>query len=396
LLNHFARGEAYEREAKFIADASSVAMMGVLVAGSRVEKRGNQISVGVKDGKDTAEDMLKAMMVGFAIETISAMFNSDWAREQEDEADLLGVDLMAKAGYDVEAATRVLDRLRQTRESAKVDLDKFADMYGTVLAKAAAQGGLDGLKKGLLVVVADAAIRGAKDLLADITKSHADPKRRWEDVGNYIAREYQDPFDETVAQANRKSYAALVADKNVAAVLDNHDAATLALRALQSENPDISSATAKSRQAIGKPTDRAPYALRSYGKVQMSTGNGGEAVRALAIAAADPGASFQTVTLYASALGQMGKFPEAHAALDRASSKFGSAEAVYPARIEMYRLQGDTEKMTATANECFKVENKEIRSSCQASQGQDKGQKKSACTGNESGFEKLFCGVTDL
>jgi Zn-dependent protease with chaperone function len=354
LLNHFARGAAHEREIKMIAHLSSTAVMAVAVSGLRVQ--GGPRGATVTAAADTGDKMRDALLIGFAIDRLAAIFNADWEREQEDEADLLGVDLLARAGYNVQAATDMLQRLRKTRDVNEEKVKRLKRFEDAAKAFVASGGNLDVLKSAGIAFLIDELI----SLLDDLLQSHPDPQRRLEDVGNYIAREYED------AQAAKKEeqYRALIADRRVASVLANHVVAADALGLLEVQPVNLQGIEEKARFATTGPTARAPYTLRALGQVLMLKGDGANAVSALSLAAQDPGASFITVTTLASAYARMRNFPAAHAELDRAAVRFGSAEAVMPARISVHLQEGDVKKADEVAQACRRVENSGIRKQC--------------------------------
>lgn len=202
LLRHDAREEIVTRHTNYVDQAAGVAFMASGLLSTRfVEGPNGQKQIG-----STAESREQARNVQIAAEAAQQTLNfvgrdvvdSAWSRRQEDEADLLGVDLMIKAGYGT-AGPQVtfgkMQALYDRGEQAPLILEQdFA-----ALADAAAQSEtLDDLAaQGINIGLGVLARVGAemRDLLS---QSHANPETRRGYVNAYLRREYARGADPNV------------------------------------------------------------------------------------------------------------------------------------------------------------------------------------------------------
>lgn len=103
-----------------------------------------------------------------------------WSRGQEREADLLGIDLLVKAGYDPGAMGSILTKLRASEPSREA-LDKTRE---TQMTSATAE-----VQKGNW---SDAAKLASTEFLSSMSSSHPPTEVRITDAGDYLRKFYPD------------------------------------------------------------------------------------------------------------------------------------------------------------------------------------------------------------
>ena len=97
-----------------------------------------------------------------------------WGRRQEREADLLGIDLLVKAGYSPVAMMTMLEKYRAWEAKTKEADDAFWSRAPDVSK----------------TNVTEAAKMTINRLVGELSASHPDTGKRLEDVATYIDRHY--------------------------------------------------------------------------------------------------------------------------------------------------------------------------------------------------------------
>ncbi|HWA91369.1 MAG TPA: M48 family metalloprotease [Rhizomicrobium sp.] len=364
LLNHFAREEANEGRSRSIASAASVATTAFALGSTRVQGTGSNATL-VQDKRQLDRNIHKTLLIKFAIgEFSSYTLNAPWAREQEDQADLLGTDLLYRAKYNTLAMKKSLERLKDYEASAAKQVDDLSSQYEDTIKNGLESGSQDELKKAFADVLGNIALDKADKLRNQLIRKHPDTDKRIEDITKYIGREYdEDPGPPLEKNEIQKFRAA----KGVKATLAGHLVSVKASAALTEGN--AAQARTLAMQGLTGAGAGAPYALRIVG---MSLGQSGDATKGLDYlrrAAASPDASFATVVLLASQYASARKFDAAHRTLEEAKTRFGSAEAVYPASITVALAEGKKDDAKAIYDTCMKVKNSDLVEQCRIANG---------------------------
>lgn len=366
LLNHFARAEALERRNQMIAGAAAAGVTAAYISSMHVsvsERGGVQTSVDTGVGRKTAQILL----IKFAIDQISQAFSSSWQREQEDEADLLGVDLMARAGYNVGAMNKVIQLRGSYERDAQAQVKVLSAEYEERLKNDLSRADLEAAKGTITAMVIDAGLNALDALIKEINSSHPDPAKREKNVTQYLAREYEDAPLPAFLTA---PYTTFTGGSKVKPILENHKAAAEGAKAIHARQPATAQPLVK--RAMTAPTSTAPYALRVSGELNSVQGQTATAQSQFESAVKSDYAALTTFEMLAGIYAGRGQFDRAHATLDSAVSRFGSAEAVYPVRIQFYMQAGRQADAKATYDLCAKVKNKDLVRQCRAQMGEKK------------------------
>ncbi|HAH11000.1 MAG TPA: hypothetical protein DCL54_14940 [Alphaproteobacteria bacterium] len=368
LLNHFARQQEQERKVRFTADAAAIGVTAAYVSGMSVRSSSTSgVQIAMTDQGETGEKMLKVMLIKFAIDEISNGFLNSWRREQEDEADLLGTDLMLKAGYNPEGMRRVLQRRIHYERDAKSKMDLLSNDFESAMKVKAERLDINGLYQTVIAFGIRAGLQALSDLREEIQKTHPDPVEREKNVVGYLGREYEDAPEAAVKKAQFLKFRD---GPKVKPVLANHESATQAKVALNSKNNDLAGTLALA--ALSKPTADAPFPLRISSEVTAARGDFGQSTAMLERAARSDYASFSTVMALAGRYAHSGNYPRALATLSEAEARFSSPEAVLPTRIQVLMLSGDKEGAQAAYKACRQIKNGALNDQCAEQMGKAK------------------------
>jgi len=361
LLGHFGRDDEHERNRMAVVGAAGTAATAFTLASVRPEGSGTATTLAVGNQAKVNHQIRDAAMIKFAIDEVSNVaLNAPWAREQEDQADLLGIDLLYRAKYNVLAMRDVLQRLADYEKAADKQTDLLSGDYRDSLSQSLVQGDTTSLTDTLK----DAVWSAAGKVNDSLSRSHPDTKARLDDVAKYIGREYE---DDAGPQPNAAAFKSFKAGKKVAEALSDHTEAAKASAML--DKKDRAKRASLAARAAKQGASNAPFPLRVMAQTLTENGNAAKALALYRRAADSPEASFATVTMLAGAYVNAGNFAKADSTLTDAVKKFGSAEAVYPMRITIDLKRGDQQGADATFKQCLGVKNEGLTQECKSAHG---------------------------
>lgn len=349
LLDHFTGEKAAERRQASLARASAVAVTALELSGKPAQ-----------DGthKDKIEESLQeAMLVDLAMDSLSSMRTARSREEQDEQADLLGTDLLYRAQYNVHGMQDALQRQTKYDRDERARIAGLTDIYTATLRAAMPD---DGKNKDASSAVARERL-AVYGLLSRINSTNDDAivLERNDQLSRYIAREYG---SNPGGPLRRASLDALRNNAAVKPVLSNHDAASQALEQLALANR--AQAKPLAERGVSGATASSPYALRVKAIVETESGDSGAGLRSLQRAAQSPQASFATLVMLAGSYSQAGSYDLAYQTLDAAGARLGSVEATYPALIGLAYRQGNTSIADTVLRKCSLVDNRGIVAQC--------------------------------
>jgi Zn-dependent protease with chaperone function len=367
LLNHFQRSEANEGRQRAIASAASAAVTAMTLGSMRPVQVSQQLAMTVTDQKKLNDNVHKTLLIKFAIGEVSSyLLNSAWARQQEDEADLLGIDLMRKAGYSVMGMTGALQKLLLFEKAADKQQDILTDAYKDALKGAVLTGKIDTIKQTLSDVAESIAIDQADKLRKHFMRDHPSTEDRIKATGEYIGREYDDDPGGKPKAKELETFRSGKAIKPVFANLNTSGDAMAKLR----ENA-LAEGKALAAKGASGPTATAPYSLRVMAVAQKSSGDTATSLKTLQRAADSPLAAFQTLLLLVGEYADAGQYAAAHATLNKAADRFGSVEATYPAAIKLAVKESHNADAEQIFSNCKKVKNSDLVDECRSARDND-------------------------
>jgi Zn-dependent protease with chaperone function len=266
-----------------------------------------------------------------------------WDRRQEREADLLGVDLLARAGFDPGAMVTMLEHLQAwERQHQKAE---------------------EAFWKGL----PEKAQRSPGEALADVygrvteavATQHPKTEERLEDIATYLDRHYAElkPVDAPVA-----SWAGVKKDAASSEILRNYESAFFALAKLEQGETREAYAKATTATSGRTATDAYPNFVLARAAARLGRAQEAAAVLLRALKSPEPVPVIyeELITTYERA----GAIDTALALTDRASVTFGQSPRWTPTKIRLLREAGRTADASALTLKCS-VDTPDWRRQCQ-------------------------------
>jgi len=333
----------------------AVQLSGIALATRDLVERGSQGSTRAGPNDAHAKEQGKALLVN------TLVVGPAWNREQERAADLLGTDLMVRAGYSPQAVLSLLQKLaedeghRANDPRAQYleqclsglgirDIQQARDYSEQVGNQPGAQNPLLGaaMKLGL-----DQLMGWRAKKLDEAQRSHPTAAERLAAAQAYIAREYAD----TAATATHvESWEAAKDRSETADVLENYIAAIQALHRVF--EGDLKSARKLSKESLTGATRRHAYPNYVAAAVQVASGDARAALKNYEAALAGPEPAgeilIQASTLYLKA----GKRDKATALIESAYRRLQEPPALVGPLIHTYRSVGKQDDADRLAAEC--------------------------------------------
>lgn len=359
---------------------------------------------GLVKGDSSAEPSRSTRMTAVASQISERVIAPNlWNREQEREADGLGLDLMIAAGYLSSAARTALERLAfyeaQTRERARQQREQVAKALEADMNEAVESGDLSQIMVGLAESAGKVLDLASESAIDTIGGGDHDPAEvRLERLSTYINREH--------LLAPRPPLTALPWQSHghpTAAVLTNYRNARKAGIALAEGK--LEDAEALIRTAVGAPTEAHAFPRMVFSELRAMQGHHAKAYRNLEIASDGPEPAF---LIYDAMIGSRlaeGRKDEAVRLIEKAVQRLGRPPNLYPYQIAI--LVDAEKKVEALAlfTEC-KVTYPDLAPQCNralgglrevaAEEGEADGGAPDLGVGEEGGslVDKLFGGDT--
>ena len=280
-----------------------------------------------------------------------------WTRGQERDADLLGIDLLARAGYSPRAMASLL------RKQAKFESERAADQQALLLDKQlfgvdvntevreqtqeAARGlGVDDPGVGKLAgeVIGNVFAWGAKKV-GDVKSAHPKTEERIADAEGYVAREYADSGTRAVQV---ESWEAAKDQDGTADILENYIAAIEAKGKLR--EGDLASARKLSKASLTGPTRAHAYPNYVAAAVEIAQGNSEPALAAYETALAGPEPAGAIYAEAAALYLRTGKRDKASEVIEAGYKRLQEPPSLTVPLIHTYRIlgrQADAERVAA-------------------------------------------------
>jgi beta-barrel assembly-enhancing protease len=289
-----------------------------------------------KSGKENSLENLKMKYIGKGVVFASELLlNSPYTRVQEDEADLLGTDLLAAAGYSIDDMQELLSKLvtqeKQNLENARKRKEEQQLSLATLAEQNKKQGFLETLQsaaESLFDTVTD-------KITEEVGAKHRAAEQRQEAIGEYIGREYANAKS-VVAEAEK--WQAAKGTTEVKAAIEGYLQVYEARNAIDGD--DYEAAVQFIQTALKKlPPQHGPPLLVA-GLISGRAGLKDEAALFFNRSLSSANPVLTAYTGYAELLRGQNKLKESAAILARGKKELADAPQLLPAQIAL--LSGTT------------------------------------------------------
>lgn len=273
-----------------------------------------------------------AMLIYMSYQLIQEyVVNPSWTRKQEDEADLLGLDLLEKANYNINGFETVMQRFSDdaVKQQAKAEEERkrFDKQIEALVASGQVGAGIDAAFKKLG--------EGPGMILGEIGKrlksGHNSAERRIEDLKTYVGRS-------NLIEASARPTAVEAYEKAVfrGPALKVLARSVLTQRADSLINDDrLDEAEAILKDAAKGGFDSDPQLRMSYYRLHAKQGRFDLAIRDLEIVVRSSSAPKEAFDFLIAEYRNSGQISSALGTLDQKERRFGGAEQNYPMRIRL-------------------------------------------------------------
>ncbi len=339
--------------------ARNTAALRLVTAGSL---RATSLGLEVAQRTGTTQGTMGNVAVGailaanLALALTDEVAESSWARDQEVEADRLGFDLLAQAGYSAGAAAPVFRRIAETektREQRQAALRQTFTGAGGFAANQLGQrvggwGGLAIMAGGL--VLGEALDNALGSALGGLTESHGSADARQADLNAYADAHWGDA--PTRAQPN--PFRARRLQEQVAQLVAVE-------RALMDARIATNEGRLDDAARLLAPAGRRPTEIQRLAPVgwhqerarlAVARGDHAAAIQELSAAEAMPDAPATVYTELAQSFLTGNRPGDALATLDRAERRFGSADPFIADRLRVLHALRREADFNATMERC--------------------------------------------
>ncbi|MCB2102080.1 MAG: M48 family metalloprotease [Rhodobacterales bacterium] len=300
-----------------------------------------------------------------------------WTREQEDEADLLMVDLLAKAGYSFRGFERfftTLDEIEKEQAAAKAAATpKASDI---MVEDKAQQGDAQGVQIWSLMGQVEEKV-SASLWEAFSSDDHASAEERLAALHTYVDREYADsPLKD--ASVDRIGLFKLKKDKSTAKALKRLEQSQDAIKLLA---VDVKKANDLAYEAIKGDGSDSAYARYVLYQARLERGDERSARRNLELAFENPSPDFVTMDLlqaHVMTLVDDGQADRAAVVLDNAMAGLGDLDTLLPLRLRVMHALNRSDEVSVLLSRCQLSGNQELLEVCMDAAGNPPASKQSA------------------
>ncbi len=371
LLNHSVREARAKQTLDVINRAAGFAIMGLYASNAKASRQGNTTTIYVADEERLDQQYKQASLYWMAARTISDdILNSLWSRLQEDEADQLGVDLLQRAGYDIEAMLQILDYQSQSNGKQQI----LRSQLSPILAKAGALEAVAGLiggdqqtaQKGLFKLGAAVVTEVATNVGRKVLHQHQSPEKRSELVRAYIEKHY---FDVDPPVRDDESFAKVTNGKTFTAIRGNYGYMFEANRQfVAAHKEDNSAKMAQARELLNRglqgPTRHDPFGVMLAYQMEEQSNNGRRSLEILKTARNIEYAPLQYHQALAQKYTDRGEILQAERAIDRGETYVKNRDLLFPSRIVTAMMANDEERLARYRAECASSRYEEMREAC--------------------------------
>lgn len=277
LLRHHDRMAAFEQQKELMSTVATTVVFAAMASNTGVDRSSGQMKLISKDPLGTQKTIGNTVLYTALANSFSDnIWSTAWGRSQEDQADLLGTDLMIRAGYAPRAATYSLQRLNDFQGKQKPLLGSFLSARTTAMQASLEQFNLNRFTQELNVFLDQGLSTSINAAGQYFNRSHMSPMDREADLKQYLQREYR---QERRARVDPHSWPKMRDAVPVAAALQGYKDAYTATAAL--EQGKVREADTFNQRALASPVKDQPGIRRTAFSVHLAQGKSQEALKDL-------------------------------------------------------------------------------------------------------------------
>ena len=341
LLNHH-DSDWLANTNKQLTSASEIALSSMIQVSDALARYGG-------DSKEFKEIQAIAWVAGqVTLFVTDDALRPSWAREQEIEADRLGLDLALRAGYSHEGAFDFLLRLATYEESnpsgGNPAIDRRRQKLEERMNRAEAEGDVDEAFTGAF----EGAFIEVESVIDDLRTTHPDTRERLDKLVEYYEELWEEELDYVEPQSGGWTKVRQAASSED--LFKRYNLVWEASNALGDERLD--EAARLIRAAIGPPTRHKAYPRYVFAQVRMNQGNTDKQRQNLALAMKD---AEPNLIIYRDAIAfdyAKGKSLSGDRLVNEAWSLFGRPPELYPYKIYLAVRKDDRASATRLNAEC--------------------------------------------
>ncbi len=330
------------------------------------------------------------LSVGDALYNVSeSMIAPAWTVGQEDEADLLGTDLLVAAGYNPRAMAAVMDIIEaQEANAAAVDAerDKLYQqrLKGTLLDTMTSTDPND-------TTSIVGAVAGLTSVLVSGTekKTHRPAAERKSDVLAYIKQFHN--------AHRRRAYAtepweSQLNSGNSGQMFAQYRASAAARRAVFTGG-DLNAAAEDARKGVAGAFSNDAYPRLAYSEVRLKQGDRNKALQNLELAMQNSNTPWHIYRSYADMQLAAGNAGKAMQTVEAADQRFGHPLGIAPYAIKIYHNANNAEKVNYYMERCRNGGSRAHIKVCESAAGIEPTQGNAPAATGASGVRGFFGGL---
>lgn len=348
LLHHHDRAAAFQQQKEMFTTVASTVALATVAANTGVDRSSGTMKLFSKDPAGTQKTIGNTVLYTSLANSFSDnVWSTAWGRSQEDQADLLGTDLMIRAGYAPRAATHSLERLNDFQGKQKPLLTGFLTARKNAMQDSLQQFNLDRFTKELDVLVKDGLNTTISATSQYFNRSHMSALDRDTELRQYLQREYP---KERRARVNKQSWPKVRDAAPVAKAMQGYKDAYAATAALAKNK--VPEADAFIRGALGSPVKDQPNIRRTAYAVRLAQGRNAEALKELQAIKDWSLAGPSTYDLMISYYLKRGDGKAALAMIDKAERNLGSEELFITEKLLASQQLQNAQQVQSVLRKC--------------------------------------------
>lgn len=278
LLRHHDRLAAFQQQKALMGNLATTLVVAAVASNAGIDRSSGSLKIISKDPLGTQKTIGNTLLYTSLANSFSDnVWSTAWGRSQEDQADLLGTDLMIRAGYAPRASSASLQRLNDFQGQQKPLLTSFLKERQSAMQESLQQVNVKQFHQELQTLVGQGVNTALSSTTEYFKRSHMSPLQRDEDLRQYLQREYR---EQSRARVDRRSWPQVRDAAAVSQALQGYKDAYAALAALEQKQPREAAAFVK--RALASPVGNQPGVRRAAINLSLAQGDGRAAVAHLA------------------------------------------------------------------------------------------------------------------